>query len=93
MTPETSPSSRNRTWSSTRRALRAGAPLVAAAIAFSCTAYAPALDMDDDSPVTTLVTNTRPSSGSSQTVSLSADRTVLFQGFRTGPHPRGYEPA
>ena len=49
--------------------------------------------MDDDSPVTTLVTNTLPSSGSSQTVSLSADRTVLFQGFRTGPHPRGYEPA
>ena len=46
MTPGTSLSSSNRTWSqSTRTALRAGAPLVAAAIAFSCTAYAPALEL------------------------------------------------
>ena len=50
--------SRSRRWSaSALRALRGGVPLLVAAAAFSCTAYAPALDRDTDLPATTLATN------------------------------------
>ena len=67
MTPKFFPTPRSRAWpGAIRRTLRAAAPLVAAAVAFSCTAYAPALDPDNDPPVTTLVTNMQQSSGSSQ---------------------------
>ena len=49
---------RSRTWPvSTRGALRAGVPLLVAVAAFSCTAYAPALDRDYDALVATPATD------------------------------------
>ena len=68
-----------------------GALVVATVLWLVGARIASALDLDNDPPVTTLVTNMLQSSGSSQTVRLSKDLPVLFQGFRTGPHPGGYE--
>ena len=66
---ENSPLRRGRAWFGfTRTALRTGAPLLAAVLVFSCTAYAPALDWDTDRQITTLVTNMDQPSGSSRTV-------------------------
>lgn len=76
-----------------------GAVLVTAAtsLAFAWTVSAEPFDSSGSGfesfapPVTTLVTNIQQSSGSSQTIGLFKDRPVLFQGFRTGPSPGGYE--
>ena len=76
-----------------------GAALTAAAtsLAFAWTVSAETFDSSGSGfeifapPVTTLVTNIQQSSGSSQTIRLFKDRPMLFQGFRTGPSPGGYE--
>lgn len=57
MRPEASFRVRSRTWpKSIRGGLRAGVPLLIAVAAFSCTAYAPAMDRDYDPPVAMPVT-------------------------------------
>ena len=68
---------------------RIGAFLLAAALALAIAVTAPAREYDP--PIVPLVTNMLQSSRADRSATLSGVRDGLYQAFRTGPNPGGYE--